>query len=242
MRVTAAGVVADAAALARRDRALLFAIAGPFWFLPAYALGLLLPEPPPLPPAAEVQARAEVLARWLAAEAPWYLLAFGIGLWGTATVYQLYLDDGRPDVATALRRGAALWPRLLLASALVALMAGAGLLLWILPGLYVLGRLLPVGPVLAAERRLSAIGAIGRGFQLTRGSGGALAVVTAAMLGLGWLAAEPLLLLEGWIRAQGDGGNPIAIAVVDAGAAAVSAATALASALLAVAAYRRLVR
>lgn len=242
MRVTAAGVVADAAALARRDRALLLALAGPFWFLPAYALGLLLPAPPKLPPTADMPARAQVLAQWLTAQAPWYLLTFGLGLWGSATVYRLYLDETRPSVGTALRRGAALWPRLLLASGLVALMAGAGLLLWVLPGIYVLGRLLPAGPALAAEPRLSAIAAVARAFRLTRGSGGALAVVTAAVLGIGWLAAEPLLMLEGWLRGQGDGGNPIAIAMVDAGAAAVSAATALASALLAVSAYRRLVR
>jgi hypothetical protein len=50
-----------------------------------------------------------------------------------------------------------------------------------------------------------------------------------------------LLLLDGWLREQG-GGNPFAVAIVDAGAAAISMAAGLASALFAVSAYRRLAR
>ncbi len=242
MKLTAASVVADALRLFRRDQALLLGIAGPFWFLPAYAITLLVP-PPPVRPADAQAALAWVdgFAQWLAAEAPWYLAAWAIGLWGTATVYCLYLHPDRADVRGALTQGAAMWPRLVLASGLVGLMAGAGLLLWVLPGLYLLGRLMPAGPALAAERPLSAIGAIGRAFRLTAGSGLALMAIAAATLGLGWLLGQPLLLLEAWMRAQ-EGGNPVAIAVVDAGAAAVAAAAALASALLAVAAYRRLAR
>lgn len=65
--------------------------------------------------------------------------------------------------------------------------------------------------------------------------------VAAATLGLSWLLGQPFLLLADWLAAQG-GGNPVAIAIVDAGAAAIAAAAGLASALLAVAAYRQVVR
>lgn len=242
MKLTAAGVVTDALLLFRRDRALLLAVAGPFWFLPAYAIALLVPAPPrrPADPTATV-AWMDGFGQWLAAQAPWYLAAWAIGLWGTATVYGLYLHHDRPDLRTALRHGATLWPRLLLASGLVGMMAGAGLLLWVVPGLYLLGRLMPAGPVLAAERSRSALNAITRAFHLTRGNGLSLMAVAAATLGMGWLFGQPFLLVEDWVRGQG-GGNPVAIAVVAAGAAAVAAAAGLAAALLAVAAYRRLAR
>jgi hypothetical protein len=241
MRVTAAGVVLDALALYRRDRAVLLPIAGLFWFLPAYAVALLTPPPPERVAGAEDAAAWEGLSRWLAAQAPWYALAWAVGLWGAATVYVLYLRPERPDLRGALAMAASLWPRLLVASGLVALMAAGGLLLWVLPGLYLLGRFLPVGPALTAERPLSGLGAIGRAWALTRGSGLSLAAVAAATVGFGWIGSQPLLLLDGWLREQG-GGNPVAVAIVDAGAAAISMVAGLASAMFAVAAYRRLAR
>lgn len=148
MRVTAASVVADALRLLRRDAAVLLALAGPFWFLPAYAIALFVP-PPPLRPAGVADDQGATLAwvdgfgQWLAAQGQWYLAAWAIGLWGTATVYALYLNPARPDVRGALVRGGGLWPRLALASLLIGLAAGAGLLLWVLPGLFLLGRLMP---------------------------------------------------------------------------------------------------
>lgn len=241
MRVTAAAVVLDALALFRRDRAVLVPVAGMFWFLPSYAVALLTPPPPPRTAGVEEAAAWEGLSRWFAAQAPWYALAWAVGLWGAATVYAMYLRPERPDLRGALAMAAGLWPRLLLASGLVALVAAGGLLLWVLPGLYLLGRLMPVGAALTAERPLSGLGSIGRAWQLTRGSGLSLAAIAAATLGFGWIGSQPLLWLDGWLREQG-GGNPVAVAIVDAGAAAISMAAGLATALFAVAAYRRLAR
>ena len=111
-----------------------------------------------------------------------------------------------------------LWPRLLLLSGLVALVVGAGLFLLVLPGLYLLGRLLPAAPALAAERPLPAIAAFARGMRLSRGAGLPLLAVVAATLGLAWIAGEPLLVLEGWLRARPGGENAGAFALL-AGAA-----------------------
>jgi hypothetical protein len=245
VRLRATHIVADALILFRRDRELLLGIAGLFWFLPAYALLLLIPAAPPLPGSAgvgtpEADARMAALAQWLTAHGGWYLLAAAIGAWGTATVYALYLDRARPDVREALALGAALWPRFMLLSVLIGVMTVAGLALWILPGLYLLGRFMPSGPALVAERPVGALDAVGRGFSLTRGAGLPLMGVSAATLGLGWFAPQPLLALDTWLRAQPGGANPVALATVDALAAAVTALAAVATALIAVAAYRRL--
>ncbi|MDB5695849.1 MAG: hypothetical protein JWN21_1392 [Sphingomonas bacterium] len=245
MRLRATHVVADALILFRRDRELLLGLAGPFWFLPAFALALLVPTAPGMPEGAragtpEATAWVEALAQWVATQGHWFMLAAGIGGWGTATLYALYLDRSRPDLRAALRMGARLWPRFMLLSLLVGLMAVGGLALWILPGLYILGRFLPAGPALVAERPLGALNAVGRGFALTRGTGLPLMGVTAAISGLSWFAPQPLLSLDAWLRAQPGGANPLALATVDALAAAVTTLAALASALLAVAAYRRL--
>ena len=247
MSVRATEVVADALVMFRRDRELLLGLAGPFWFLPAFALALLVPPPPPFPSSFEPGSPAATdwsaqFAQWAGAHGGWFVLAAAIGGWGSVTVYALYLDRTTPDLRTALGRAAVLWPRFVLLSALVGLVAFAGLLLWILPGLYLLGRLLPAGPALVAERPLGALKAIGRGWTITRGAGLQLMGVTAATLGISWFAPQPLLALDAWLRTRPGGANVVALATVDALAAAIAALAALASALVAVAAYRRLAR
>ncbi|WP_174279546.1 hypothetical protein, partial [Sphingomonas bacterium] len=75
-----------------------------------------------------------------------------------------------------------------------------------------------------------------------RGAGLPLALLAAAALGFGIVVGQPLLLLDAWLRANDGGVNPVAVTIVDAGAAIVSAASALGSALLGVVTYRRLAR
>jgi hypothetical protein len=245
MRLRATDLVADAAMLFGRDRELLLGLAGPFWFLPAFTLALLVPPAPGLPAGVErgtpeAAAAIAAFAQWLGAYGGWYLLGAAIGAWGSATLFALYLDRERPALREALARGAGLWPRYMLMNAMVGVMALAGLALWILPGLYVLARFMPAGPALVAERPLSAVAAIGRGFRLTRGFGLPLTGVTAATMALSWFAPQPLLALDLWLRERAGGANPVALATVDALAAAVVTLAALATALIAVATYRRL--
>lgn len=254
MKLDIAALFRDAGTLFRRDRALLLGLAGPFWLLPTLALSLLLPPPPEPDPATTAEAQAQVVAQWFAGQLPWLLLAFGVALCGVATAYVLYDARARPTLAVALRRGLLLVPRLLLASALPAFPllpvmtlaalfpAGIGLMLWLLVALYVSGRLLPLGPVFANEGPIGAIAALRRAWELSRGTGLSLGLVLGTVLGAATLAQMPLLLLDGVLRANAGGVNPVAVAIVDIASATVSAAAALASALVAVASYRRLAR
>lgn len=240
-------VLGDAWAMVRRDRVLLFGLAGPFWLLPVLALRLLVPVAPPLPlglepgsPAATAAARAVI--EWAGAHGMWFLVAAGVGALGTVAVFVLYLDRDRPDVAASLARAGRLWPRFVLLNLITALPTGAGLMLLYVPGVYILARVLASGPALVAEAPIGAWAAVGRGFRLSRGSSIALMGVVAVTLALAWIVPQPLLVLDEWLRAQPGGANPVALATVDVLASAIAAAAALASALVAVAAYRRLAR
>ena len=245
MTLNIVATLRDAWGLFLRDRSLLIRLAGPFLFWPALALGLLVPAPP-LPDEGVGEATAQATAwidsvgQWAGHYGGWYLASYAVGLIGTAALLALVLGEGRLTVGEALSRALGIAPRYVLAMVLVALPVGAGMLLYILPGLYVAGRLLLVGPVLLAERRMAAVAALARSVKLTRGAGLPMAALSACTYLGGIVATQPILMLID--LSKGDGpGNPVALALLHAAAAAVAMAAGLAQALIAVAAYRRLV-
>lgn len=246
MKIDFTGVLKDAWGLFKRDRDLLLRIAGPFLFLPAFALALVVPDPPmPATEARGDEAQAMVWAQavtdWAATNGGWYALAYAMSFFGMAAIYALHLDRDRVDIGTALKRCGVILPRYLLAMILVSLPAGAGLLLYALPGLYILGRTMLTGPVLVSEGPIGAFAAIRRSLSLTRGAGLQLMSLAAFSYLSGWLLGAPFMALDRAMRENGQA-NPVAIAIVDAGAAAAATASGLATALIAIAVYRRLFR
>lgn len=249
MKLDVIGTLRDAWGLFRRDGGLLVRLAAPFLFWPSLALGLLVPMPPqPEEGVGEGGQRAmawiDSVGEWATHYGGWYFAAYAIGMIGTAAVLSLELGGGRQSVGEALGRALTMAPRFLLAMVLVAVPVGAGTLLWILPGIYIAGRLMLVGPVLFAERRMAALAAMGRSVMLTRGAGLSMAALASCTYLGGIVAARPFVALIEMV--QGDGGmgsgNPVAIALLQAGAAAVAMAAGLAQALISIAAYRRLFR
>lgn len=240
--LSVAAVLRDAWAIFRRDREVLLAVAAPFFFLPVFALSLLLPPPPRSQASGGDSAAAlaylQTLGEWLRANGGWYLGGYAVACIGAASLYALYLDPERGDVAAALRRSVAILPRYLLAMLVIALPVGAGIRLLVIPGLYVLGRVMLTGPALLSERPLGAVAAIQRSLWLSRGS--SLPLMALASIGVvgGWVSSQPFELLDAAMRRSAV--NRVALAIVDAGAAGVGMIAALAGVLIAIAAYRRL--
>lgn len=243
MTINLSRTLRQAWALFRSDRDLLLGVAGALIFLPVFALQLLVPGPPAMPASgaaeADTLAWAQAATAWAGANGGWYLLAYALIYWGQATIFTLYLDPARRDVGAALRRAAPLVPRYLLAMLLVSIPTAFGLMLFILPGLYVMGRTMLTGPALVAERPIGAARAIVRALSLSRGNGLPLMGLAALSVLAKWAGASPFLTLDTWMRGGG-ATNPLAIALVDAGAALTIAAAELGLALAAVVAYRRL--
>lgn len=245
MKINFAGVVTDAWSLFRRDSDLLLRIAGPFLFLPPFALTLFVP-PMPMPDAAitdrEVQAQqwADAVSHWVGGYGLGFCAAYLLVYFGLATIMALYLDPTRPDLRTALRRAIGIYPRFLLAMIVVSIPAGLGMWL-VIPGLYILGRTMLTAPALLAEPERGAWSAVKRSLTLSRGSGLTLMGLAAFVYLIGLLGGQPFMMLDTWMRSTG-AANPVAVAIVDAAAAAVAMITQLALALIAIAAYRRLAR
>lgn len=235
-------LLAEAWARLRGSADLVLAIAGPLVFLPAFAVQLLCDPLPPLPatPEDEAAARAwiEALGIWAQANGPWYVLADVVGMIGLAAVAVLLLDPARPSVGQALGSAARRGGRFVLASLLIAIPVGAGLWLFVLPGLYLQARLVMTTPILAAEPRQGAARALARSWAGTRAlAWGLFGAVTMLFLAQ-WLAVLPLFAAEDALRAPGHG-NPFVIALVAALLAAIAAAHKVALLLLGVAAYAR---
>lgn len=244
MKVTLAALLSDAWAMFRRDADLLLRVAGLFFFLPTYAL-LLLVGPLPMPDAEIVDTTARAQA-WMTALDAWvgdYGLgsvgAYAITYFGLAVVFCLFLSPERPTVGEAARRAGLTFPRFILAMVVVSIPAGAGMYILLLPGLWLMSRFMLAGPILFAEAPTGEMAAVGRSWRMTRRGQFSLlgAIVTVYLAAI--LAGQPFMLLSRWLGGDGSA-NPIGVAIVEAFAAGVAMLTQLAGALIAVAAYRRL--
>jgi len=172
MRFSYNQVWEDTLRLLRENAALLAAIAGVFLFLPALLVAVLVP--PPVPPQGGDPGRAlQAVLDYYSAAAPWLLLEGVITMVGTLAMLRLVFARGT-TVGAALVHGLKLLPFYLLLSIILGVMLGFAFLLLIVPGLYLLGRLLPIPAVLVAEDRRNPLDAIGRTFALTRDKGWAI--------------------------------------------------------------------
>lgn len=238
MTITLAGLVRDAWARWRRDRGLLLAVAGPFLFLPLFAWLLLLAEPVPKPDASDAE-RMQLVIEWAGANLHWLAARIALELFGSLAILALYLSRRHRDVAGVLREAVVLLPGFVAAVLASWGLVAAGVFAFIVPGMYIYGRVCLTGPVLVAEPGAGIFGAIARSIALTRGHGWQLFGYLALTLLVGMLAAQLIGRLEDGIARTG-AANPIAFAILDALAAAAVAAATLARLLLEVALYRRL--
>ena len=246
MTLDFAGLVRSAWRLFRRDAELLLRIAGLFFFLPQYALVLLVPAIPV--PDRGIDDRKLQAERWVDAVQTW-MSSYGFGTaigylvvyFGMAVILALYLSGERPSLGEAMRSAVRLYPRFLLAMVVVSIPTGAGMYLLLLPGLYLMSRFLLAGPAVFAERPIGAVGAIARSWRVT--SRAQFAVLgTVAFVYLAAMLLGQTFLLLGDAMTRSGAGNPVALAITGAGAASVAACSQIASAMIAITAYRRLAR
>jgi len=245
MTLTFSRLLADAWTLFRREADLIGRLALPLVMLPAFAVQLLCDPLPPLPPAPRDQPMLEAwiaqVGVWGQANAIWYLLADAVGVFGLAAIAILLLDPDRPVVADALRTAARRFIPFALASLLVAIPVGLGMWFFVLPGLWVQGRLSAAFPLLARATRQNAAQAVRVSWRATRGAGFALAGAVVSVFLLQWLAIVPLLSADEWLRAPGND-NPLVLSLVNAAISLLGGAYHLAVLMIGVAAYLRLAR
>jgi hypothetical protein len=159
----------DTVRMLKANSSLLAALAGVFLFLPSLLIAYFLPQEQVQPDKAVAN-----LIGYMATNIHWLILTRIVNMVGTLAMLILLFARGGVTVGGAIGGSLRYLPGYFLASVVANLMIGAGLLLFLIPGLYLFGRLTPLGPVVVAEDRRGPIDAIKRSFQVTKGKGWAI--------------------------------------------------------------------
>lgn len=232
MRLTFGAIFADAAAIWRADRDLLVALGAFFFVLPG--LGLTLFMPAAAPPGEGERLAGQALLAYIAANWHWIAMQRVVELFGVASLFALCLNPARPTLGAAMRTALPVFPLFVVLALFVAILTWGGLMLFFLPGFYVMGRSFVAGAAMVAERQNDPFAALARGFALTRGYGWML--FTAAVLLS--LPGQLVAMLASSLR--GPEAGIATLAATGLVAALAGGAVTLATALLQIAAYRRL--
>jgi hypothetical protein len=218
MKLSYSAVWADLTALLRSHASLIATVAGVFIFLPRLLVGYFLPQPDP----SDANRLVQLWAEYFSANWHWLLLNSLVGMAGSIAILLLIFARGI-TVGGAISGALALLPAYFIASLLGNVGIFIGILLLIVPGLYLLGRLGPLNAVVAAESHRNPIAALRRCWALTEGHGWAvlgliLIVGIAAAIVVG--VATTLLGLLFVLVAGQDVGQMLILIVRTAGDAA----------------------
>ncbi len=182
-------VWADVVAMIRTNAALLATLAGVFVFLPSLALGMYAPMPAP-PSGGDGSDGMRFLVDYYRANLPLLLLVNIIGTFGQAAILTLLLDRDRPTVGDALGSSARLLPVYFVLTIITNFAVVIGLFLFLVPGIYLLGRLSIAGPVMVAEGVGNPVEAIRQGWTYTKGLGWRIAGLAMLVGIVAWIAVS----------------------------------------------------
>lgn len=227
---------ADLVAMARANASVLAIIAGAFLFLPNFAQLLLAPPP-------EVRSLDWNGVRQLEeyfSKNGLTLILCNLPVWlGSAGILSLLLDPRRLTVGEALLSGMRLLPGVIVLNWLTQFFILVGLLLLIVPGVYLIGRLMLAAPTQMAERIGNPIKAIQRSFALSNENGWRITGIVMLIAVVAMIAAAAINLVVGIVLSLvlPKAALAIAFAILKS---AIGATTALLLLLLGAALYRQL--
>lgn len=234
MRLNYNELWAETQALAGAHRTVLIALAGAFFFLPGLLSASLMP-PEPGPGENMLQA----VMRNTAENWPGLLLLNVVEMLGTLAMLRLFLKPEGRTVGGAIAVSLPLLPSYFAARFVASLAITIGVLALLVPGIYLVGRLAPLGAAMVAEDRRNPIDALRRAFALTRGNGFRIAGIFVILYVLAWLIGAIVTAAIGAVAILALGREP-GVLLAQAGGAVVAAAAGVLMTALAAIVYRRL--
>lgn len=159
----------DALALLRNHSEITVIIIGLFMLVPLILIGLVAPQPAPMPGATPDDMMA-MLSVWFADNWYWFVGLTLLSAIGQMALLLVVLGRDRPTVEAALKMATGLLPLVLLTGLLQSLIIGFGFLLLIIPGIYFAIKLSLSSPIIAAEGLRNPIDIFRRSWSLTKGN------------------------------------------------------------------------
>lgn len=207
--------------LVGRELQLLVAIAGVFFLLPGLVLSFTMP-------AIDDISSLEAIFATIRPYLPLIILVSVVQMAGQLAIWTLLMAAEKPTVGEAIKTALLFLPFYFVINVLANIIVGAGLLLFIVPGVYLALRLAPIGVIAITEGIRNPITAIQRSFAVTRGNAlpifafllivfvvfliisfavslvfGTLFALAGLELGPGGLGASLLAVISGIVSAAG---------------------------------------
>lgn len=201
---------ADAVALLKGHREAVVAIAGFFLFAVTWGFAFLVPGPS-LEGAETVTAMVAVLRTHFAANWMTIIPVTLVSSYGGFVIYVLLTDHNLAKVGDALTNALSRFLPYFIASMLLGWLKVAGLAVFLVPGLYLVGRFLVLPAVMAANTQMGIISSIKETWAVTAGAGWATFFLLLVVALLTWLISIVASLLIGilCVLAAGPSGIPI---------------------------------
>ena len=178
---------ADLVAIGKTNASVLAVLAGAFLLLPNFAE--LLFAPPPNIKSFDWNGLRQLEAYYQ--DNALVLLLCNLPVWlGSAAILSLLLDPGRLTVGEALKSAFRLLPSAIILNWLTQLIIVSGLFLLLVPGIYLIGRLMLAAPAQMAERIANPFRAIGRSIALSAGNGWRITGFVALIVVVAIIAAS----------------------------------------------------
>jgi hypothetical protein len=174
MKFDASTAWTDAMAMLRGQREILLTLTGFFILLPLLMVTTLRPFD------ATAQTFEQIFEQyqaWANDNLAWLLLVLVLAAIGRLTMLILLLAPERPTVAEALRASVTLLPLLLITDFLSFVPFALGMTLFVIPGLYIAGRLLMVEVALVAQRLRNPLAPLAASWRTSRGNGWRIALM-----------------------------------------------------------------
>ncbi len=184
-------------ALFKAHRQVLITVMGLFCFLPLLAILLFIPTP--VAGASSPEAMVALLNKWISAN--WIALTLNmlVTTYGAAIVYRVILASEPETLAQAMIKALPILPLLISANILANLAIGLGLQLFILPGLYLIGRLMFIGPAIVSNHGRQVLRTIGSALKSSGRHVLRLVAMAIFLFGISFIAALVLTIIFGSI-------------------------------------------
>lgn len=194
MKLSYDAIWQDMLAMLKAHADIIWVVAGAFLFLPTLAQAIYLP-PPPMK--GIDQASMQQMALYYETNIIPLISLRLVTLLGTGTLLALFLHPSRPTVGSAIAAAARMLPTLFFVSLIEQLMMLGGLLLFIVPGLYIVARTIVSDASVMADDITNPLRGLGRSFDLTRGLGWQIFGLIAILVVVTWIATAALTAVIG---------------------------------------------